>query len=81
MDSRDARVILETGQHRIVGTLQLPREGFRSRMTDFLNGLSGSFVALTDVELAPCGGGEVTERLPFLAVSVQHIVLATEAAG
>jgi len=81
MDLRNARVELETPHHRIVGTLQLPREGFRSRVTDYLNAVTGSFVALTEVELTPREGGGPGRQLPFLAVSVHHIVLATEAPG
>jgi hypothetical protein len=33
------------------------------------------FVALTDVELEPFDGGE-TQRRPFIAVSLNHVVLA-----
>jgi hypothetical protein len=79
VDLRDARIRIETSQHSITGTLQLPREGFRSRVSDYLNAVNGSFVALTDVEIGRREGGGVQERLPFLAVSVHHIVIATEA--
>ena len=37
MDSRTERVVLETDRHRIVGDLTLPKEGHRSRLSDFLN--------------------------------------------
>ena len=81
MDLRDARVIVETAHHRITGTLQLPREGFRSRVTDYLNAVNGSFVPLTQVEIIPRDGTGTPETHDFLAVSVHHIVLASEAEG
>ena len=37
METRVERVVLETAKHRIVGDLTLPREGYRSRLSDFLN--------------------------------------------
>ena len=52
-----------------------PRDGYRSRLTDYLNSSERAFLALTDVELVPFDGGEA-ERRPFLAVSVSHVVLA-----
>jgi hypothetical protein len=79
VDLRDARIRLETPHHRITGTLQVPSEGSRSRVTDYLNAIDGSFVALSDVEIGKREGGGVEERLPFLAVSVRHIVIAAEA--
>ena len=37
METRTQRVVLETSRHRIVGDLTLPREGYLSRFSDFLN--------------------------------------------
>lgn len=75
MEHRDERILIETGRHRITGLLRLPRDGYRSRLTDYLNSSDRTFLALTDVELVPFDGGE-TQRRPFLAVSLSHVVLA-----
>jgi hypothetical protein len=75
MDSRNERVVIETDRYRITGDLTLPRDGYRSRMTDFLNAAERDFIALTDVTLAPLDGGESLER-DFIAVSRRHVVLA-----
>jgi hypothetical protein len=75
VEHRDERIVVETTRHRISGVLRLPRDGYRSRLTDYLNSSERAFVALTDVELAPLGGGE-PERRPFLVVSLSHVVLA-----
>jgi hypothetical protein len=75
MEHRDERIVVETNRWRISGTLRLPRDGYRSRLTDYLNSAERTFVALTDVQLVPLDGGP-PERRPFLAVSLSHVVLA-----
>ena len=77
MHFRRERVFVETEARRIIGTLQLPNEGYRSRTTDFLNANDHGFIALTDAEAAPVQGGEATEH-PFGAVPPRHIVLLVE---
>jgi hypothetical protein len=75
MEHRDERIMVETDRYRITGLLRLPRDGYRSRLTDYLNSSERAFVALTDVELVPHDGG-TPNKCDFLAVSVNHIVLA-----
>ena len=65
----------ETSRYRIVGSLRLPPEGYRSRLSDYLNAAERAFLALTDVELTPLDGDEEVRRLPFAAVAVAHLVL------
>jgi hypothetical protein len=75
VEHRDERIVVETNRYRITGVLRLPRDGYRSRLTDYLNSSDREFVALTDAEIVPLDGGEA-QRRPFLAVSLQHVVLA-----
>jgi hypothetical protein len=75
MDQRYERVLIETDRHRITGRLTLPREGYRSRLTDYLNSAERAFLALTDVEIAPLDGGGPPESRPFLALSLRHVVM------
>jgi hypothetical protein len=79
VDQRDVRIIVETDRHRITGLLRLPADGYRSRLTDYLNASERVFVALTDVEVAGLQGEPRIERRPFLALSLRHIVLAMPA--
>ena len=51
MHFRRERVRVETPRHEIEATLQLPGDGFRSRLTDFLNAQVGEFLPLTDAEV------------------------------
>ena len=75
MDSRNERVVIETDRYRIVGDLTLPRTGYRSRMTDFLNASERDFIALTDVVLEPIDVSEGKIRRDFMAISRRHIVV------
>lgn len=74
---RRVRVQIETTRQRIVGVLQLPTEGYRSRTTDFLNAHDTGFIALTDVEVQDHGGGDPT-RHGFVALGSRHIVALAE---
>ena len=78
MHFRRLRVRLETERHVIEGTLQLPNEGYRSRMTDFLNSHDSDFLPITDAQITWPGGARAPETREYLAVSVRHIVLGVE---
>lgn len=70
--------MIETGQHQIVGEVTLPREGYLSRISDFLNQSDLSFIALTNatiIEREPSGATEVSQR-DFVAVGTAHIQIA-----
>ena len=67
---------METARHRITGILTLPADGYRSRLSDFLNATERDFVSLTEcvVELIGRDGGGTEHG--YIAVSRGHIVLA-----
>lgn len=77
MDTHTQRVVLETAQHQIVGELTLPREGYRSRISDFLNQSDLAFIPLshaTIVDRRPSGAIAVERE--FIAVGAAHVQLA-----
>jgi hypothetical protein len=78
LDTRTQRIVLETAHHRISGELTLPREGYRSRLSDFLNQSELAFVALSDVTITGLHPGDRTERIQreFVAVGSRHVHLA-----
>ena len=78
MHFRRERVRIETQRHDMVGVLQLPNEGYRSRTTDFLNAHEREFLALTDVEVTWLDGSRPPERHDYLAVATRHVVLVVE---
>lgn len=78
MSDRLQRIRIETERHRIEGSLQLPVDGFRSRLKDFLNAHADDFIALTDATVAPLEAGGSPVAHEFLAVSARHVVLVVE---
>ena len=80
MNQREERIVIETERYRLTGTVRLPVEGYRSRLTDHLNAGEREFVALTDVEIVPLGGdGGAPTHHGFVALGRSHIVFATSA--
>ena len=76
MQHRHERVYVETARHRITGRLTLPADGYRSRLSDFLNASERDFISLTSCVVELIGHeGPGTEH-PFIAVSRRHIVFA-----
>ena len=69
------RVVLETDRSRIVGDVTLPREGYRSRLSDYLNRGDLDFIPVVNAEITTLGGTEGYPR-GFVAVARSHIHLA-----
>jgi hypothetical protein len=78
MQFRLQRVRIETARHEIEATVQLPQEGFRSRLTDFLNASDEDFLALTDAEVTWLDGSRAPEHHAYLALASRHVVLVME---
>jgi hypothetical protein len=82
MNSRPQRVLLETARYGVVGTLVLPRDGYRSRLSDFLNSSDRDFISLTEVRLQVLDEngrpGEPVEK-DFVTVARSHVIIATTA--
>jgi hypothetical protein len=78
---RHERVYVETSRHRITGVLTLPADGYRSRLSDFLNGSERDFVSLTDAVVELIGREGPGTQHDFLAVSRRHIVFAIPESG
>ena len=78
MQLRLERVRIETARHEIEATLQLPQEGFRSRLTDFLNAQGDDYLALTDADVTWLDGAREPEHHAYLALASRHVVLVAE---
>jgi hypothetical protein len=78
VEQRPTRIMAETERYRVTGVIRLPPDGYRSRLSDYLNTPDHSFIALTDVELTPLTGDGPAEQHRFLALSLHHIVFAVQ---
>ncbi len=79
MEHREERVVVETVRYRVTGLLRLPRDGYRSRLTDYLNAADLAFVPLTDAEIVALDGSPEPRRRAFVVLSLAQIVLAMPA--
>ena len=78
---RHESVYIETARHRISGVLTLPADGYRSRLSDFLNASERDFVSLTNAVVEVIGRDGGGTRHDVIAVSRRHIVFAIPGAG
>ena len=80
MDMRHEDIILETDRYRIEGKLTLPREGYRSRLSDYVNQRDREFFALNDARVTALDAPEETRQASFLMVARAHVRIVALAA-
>ena len=81
MDQRHEPVVVETERYRIEGKLTLPVEGYRSRLSDFVNQRDREFFAIQEATVTPLDGSAEANPVPFLLVARRHIRLVVPADG
>jgi hypothetical protein len=81
VDHRLETVVVETDRYRIEGNLTLPREGYRSRLSDYVNQRDRDFFAFSDATMTPLDGGGEPQAVPFVMVARRHVVLVTPGSG
>lgn len=79
MDLRDEPVVLETDRYRIEGDLTLPSQGYRSRLSDFVNQRDREFFAIQRATVSPLDGDGDVRSFEFLMVARQHVRLVVPA--
>jgi hypothetical protein len=77
LDLRHEQVTVETDRYRIEGKLTLPREGYRSRLSDYVNQRDRDFFAMNDATLTSLDAPDQVHQLPFLMVARRHIRIVT----
>jgi hypothetical protein len=80
MDMRHEDIILETDRYRIEGKLTLPREGYRSRLSDYVNQRDREFFALNDARVTTLDAPEQQRSASFLMVARAHVRIVALAA-
>jgi hypothetical protein len=68
-------VLVETDRWQIEGQLTLPREGFRSRLSDFVNQRDREFFSIRDARLMALDSPDEVRELQFVMVASRHIRL------
>ncbi len=70
---RNEHVVLETDRYRIEGSLTLPREGYRSRLSDHVNQPDREFFSLVDARLTTLDSPRAVENVGFVLVARRHV--------
>jgi hypothetical protein len=81
VDHRLEKVVVETDRYRIEGNLTLPREGYRSRLSDYVNQRDRDFFAFQEATMTPLSGDGESRTVPFLMVARRHVVMVVPASG
>jgi hypothetical protein len=76
VDRRLAHVLIETPRYRIEGSVMLaPEEGYRSRLSDFLNDPEREFLIVLDATLARLDDHGDATQLDVIMLQRRHIDL------
>jgi hypothetical protein len=75
VEVRKERVVVETDRYRVEGMMTLPKEGYRSRVSDHVNRRDQEFFTLLDCSLSPLDGSEGAWDAPVLMLARRHIRL------
>jgi uncharacterized protein DUF6812 len=79
MEVRRENVVVETDRYRVEGKLALPKEGYRSRLSDQINRRDQEFFTITDAELVSLDGSGRDWTTPVLMLARRHIRLIVPA--
>ena len=72
---RQERVVVETDRYRVEGMLTLPSEGYRSRLSDYVNRRDYDFFTIVDARLQALDGSGRDWSTPVLMLARRHIRL------
>jgi hypothetical protein len=79
VDVRQEKVVVETDRYRIQGSLTLPREGYRSRLSDHINRRDHEFFTILDASLSALDGSGRDWEAPVVMLARRHIRLLVPA--
>jgi hypothetical protein len=79
VDLRRERIVVETDRYRIEGDMTLPREGYRSRLSDHINRRDHEFFTIQDATLTALDGSGRNWSAPVLMLARRHIRLIVPA--
>jgi len=79
VENRQEKVVVETDRYRVEGMLTLPREGYRSRVSDHVNRRDHEFFTILDAQLVALDGSGRDWETPVLMLARRHIRLIVPA--
>jgi hypothetical protein len=79
VDLRREQIVIETDRYRVEGSLTLPAEGYRSRLSDHINRRDQEFLTVVDARLTTLDGSGPDWSTPVLLLARRHIRLVVPA--
>ena len=73
-------MVVETDRYRVEGMMTLPKEGYRSRVSDHVNRRDQEFFTMVDCDLVALDGAGREWKAPVLMLARRHIRLIVPAA-
>ena len=68
-------MVVETDRYRVEGDMTLPKEGYRSRLSDHVNRRDQEFFTIQDAKLTALDGSGRDWSAPVIMLARQHIRL------
>ena len=75
VEVRYERIVVETDRYRVEGDMKLPQEGYRSRLSDYLNLQNNDFLTIVNAELTAIDGSGRDWNTPVLMLASRYIRL------
>lgn len=79
VEVRYERIVVETDRYRVEGDMKLPQEGYRNRLSDYLNLQNHEFLTIVNAELTAIDGSGRDWHTPVLMLARRHIRLVVSA--
>jgi hypothetical protein len=79
VDLRQEQVVVETDRYRVEGNMTLPKEGYRSRLSDHINRRDQEFFTIQDARISTLDGSGGDWSAPVLMLARRHIRLIAPA--
>jgi hypothetical protein len=79
VDLRTEKVVAETDRYRVEGVMTLPKEGYRSRLSDHINRRDHEFFTIQDATVSALDGSDRRWTAPVVMLARRHIRLVVPA--
>ena len=79
MEVRKERIVAETDRYRVEGDITMPREGYRSRLSDHINRRDREFFTIQNARLTSLDGSGQEWEAPVVMLARRHIRLISPA--
>jgi len=81
VDLRREKVVVETDRYRVEGDMTLPAEGYRSRLSDYVNQGDREFFPIVDATVTVLDAVAPVQKIGFALVARRQVTLIVPSEG